>query len=115
MEEKPIKQAARELRYKQTEAERRLWFKLRDQQLDDVKFRRQEPIGSYIVDFVSFEKKLVIEIDGNPHRERETKINDGFRTQWLKSRGYKVLRFWNSEIINHLDDVVNKIRDYLVS
>ena len=69
----PMSEAAKELRQRQTEAEKRLWFKLRDAQLYGTKFRRQEPIGNYIADFVCFEKKLVIEIDGNPHKQADVK------------------------------------------
>jgi very-short-patch-repair endonuclease len=106
----PMTDAARELRRRQTEAERILWFKLRDNQLDGVKFRRQESIGSYIVDFVSFEYKLVIEIDGSPHKETITKSRDRQRTIWLRSEGFKVLRFWNGEIINDFDAVIRKVK-----
>jgi very-short-patch-repair endonuclease len=108
-----LTEAAKQLRKRQTEAEKRLWFKLRDKQLKDVKFRRQEPIGNYVVDFVSFEKKLIIEIDGNPHRETQTRVNDTQRSLWLQEQGFKVLRFWNSEIENNLDKVVRKIKDTL--
>jgi very-short-patch-repair endonuclease len=108
-----LTEAAKQLRKRQTEAEKRLWFKLRDKQLKDVKFRRQVPIGNYIVDFVSFEKKLIIEIDGNPHRETQTRVNDTQRSLWLQEQGFKVLRFWNSEIENNLDKVVRKIKDTL--
>ncbi len=106
----PIIDAAKELRKSQTEAEKRLWFKLRDKQLCGVKFRRQELIGNYIVDFVSFENKLVIEIDGSPHRKTETKENDRQRTLWLKSEGFKVLRFWNSDIVDNLEAVIKRIK-----
>jgi len=109
----PIVDAAKELRKNQTEAEKRLWFKLREKQLCGVKFRRQEPIGNYIVDFVSFENKLVIEIDGSPHKKTETKLNDHQRTLWLQSEGFKVLRFWNGDILNNLEVVINRIKGYL--
>jgi very-short-patch-repair endonuclease len=109
----PITKAAKELRQRQTDAERRLWFKLRDKQTCGIKFRRQEPIGSFIVDFVNYEKKLIIEIDGNPHRETKTRINDNYRTQWLQSQDYKVLRFWNAEIVDDIEKVVSKIKSYL--
>jgi very-short-patch-repair endonuclease len=105
--------AARELRTKQTEAERILWFKLRDKQFDKTKFRRQEPIGNYIVDFVCFEKKLIIEIDGNPHKETRTKINDNQRTLWLQGEGFRILRFWNSEVRNNIEGVLGKIKKSL--
>jgi 5-methyltetrahydrofolate--homocysteine methyltransferase len=98
---------------KQTEAEKRLWFKLRDKQLYGIKFRRQEPVGKYIVDFVCFEKKLIIEIDGNPHKETEVKTNDNQRTIWLKEQGFRVLRFWNGDITNNLESVLKKINNSL--
>jgi len=85
---------ARELRQKQTDVERALWVRLRNKQLEGVKFRRQQPIGAYIVDFASFEKKLVIEIDGGQHNEDEMRGRDEERTICLKERGYRVLRFW---------------------
>jgi very-short-patch-repair endonuclease len=111
--EKPVGQAAKELRQKQIEAERRLWFKLRDNQISNLKFRRQEPIGSIIVDFVNYEKKLIIELYGSPHKKNEIVMNDTYRTQWLESQGFKVLRFWNSEILNDLGRVVEKIKKYI--
>lgn len=108
-----IAEAARELRKRQTEAEKILWFKLRDKQLCGVKFRRQEPIGNYIVDFVSFENKLILEVDGNPHKEIETRTNDYQRMLWLKGEGFRVLRFWNGDILNNVGGVLEKITDNL--
>jgi very-short-patch-repair endonuclease len=108
-----IIEAAKKLRQRQTEAEKMLWFRLRDKQLCGLKFRRQEPIGNYIVDFVSFEEKLVLEIDGNPHKEIETKINDNQRTLWLQGEGFRVLRFWNADILNDVEVVLEKIIDNL--
>ena len=84
---------ARELRQQQTDAEKSLWMKLRRRQLEGVKFRRQQHIGPYIVDFASFERKLVVEIDGGHHNEEKVKDRDEQRTTWLKERGYHVLRF----------------------
>ncbi len=112
MEKNPITEAARELRARQTEAERILWFKLRDNHLHGDKFRRQEPIGNFIVDFVCYEKKLILEIDGNPHKEASTKINDNKRTEWLHQQGYEVLRFWNNEILNDITSVMKKITKF---
>jgi len=114
MADNPISGAAKELRQRQTEAEKRLWFKLRDNQIYGLKFRRQEPIGNFIVDFVNYDKKVVIEIDGGPHRGKETARYDQQRTQCLETEGFKVLRFWNSEIIDNLDKVVEKIKSFLV-
>jgi len=108
-----IAEAAKELRQKKTKAEEMLWVKLRDRQLCGVKFRRQEPIGNYIVDFVSFEKKLILEIDGNPHKKIEIKINDNQRTLWLRDEGFKVLRFWNADILNDVEGVLEKIKGVL--
>ena len=84
---------ARDLRQKFTDAEKALWMKLRNRQVEAVKFRRQQPIGSYIVDFVSFERKLIIEIDGGQHNEEMTKERDEERTMRLEERGYRVMRF----------------------
>jgi very-short-patch-repair endonuclease len=104
-----LTEAAKELRQKQTDAETILWFKLKAKHLKGFKFRRQEPIGTYIVDFVSFEKKLIVEVDGSPHREEEIRINDNQRSAWLKEQGFKMLRFWNSDVTNNIDMVLEKI------
>jgi very-short-patch-repair endonuclease len=109
----PMTDAAKKLRQRQTEAERKLWFKLRDKQLGGVKFRRQELIGKYVVDFVSFEKKLILEVDGSPHKENEVKMNDRQRTSWLQSEGFKVLRFWNADVMNNVESVINRIKENL--
>lgn len=88
-------------------------MRLRHKQLDGVKFRRQQPIGAYIVDFASFEKKLVIEIDGGQHNEEEMRERDEERTTWLKERGYQVLRFWNNEVLMNMEGVLERIRETL--
>jgi 5-methyltetrahydrofolate--homocysteine methyltransferase len=75
-----------------------------------LNFRRQETIGKYIVDFVNYENKLVIEIDGSPHQKTDAKRNYRQRTEWLKSEGFRVIRFWNSSVMSNLDDVVRKIK-----
>ncbi|NPV14426.1 endonuclease domain-containing protein [candidate division WOR-3 bacterium] len=80
-----------------TEAEKRLWFRVRNRQLG-VKFRRQQAIGNYIVDFVCFEKKLVIELDGGEHFESS---RDEVRDRSLQKQGYKVLRFWNNDVLKN--------------
>ena len=108
-----IAEAARELRQRQTEAEKILWFRLRGRQLGGIKFRRQEPIGSYIVDFISFETKLIHEIDGSSHKGMEAKINDSQRTLWLQGEGFKVLRFWNADVLNDVEGVLEKIKGNL--
>ena len=104
---------ARELRRNQTDAEKALWARLSNKQLEGVKFRRQQPLVTYIVDFVSFEKKLVIEIDGGQHNEDEMRERDAERTTCLKERGYRVLRFWNNDILMNMEGVLEKIRGAL--
>ena len=80
-----------------------LWNRLRDRQLSGHKFRRQVRLGSFIVDFVCFEQRLVVEVDGGQHAERRHQINDHARTAWLNSQGYRVLRFWNNEILDNME------------
>ena len=92
-----LKARARRLRRQSTDAERALWSKLRDRRLGGVRFRRQAPIGSYIADFVSHERKLIVELDGGQHAGR--RAYDARRTRWLESRGYTVLRFWNDDVL----------------
>ncbi|MBP0598574.1 endonuclease domain-containing protein [Herbaspirillum sp. LeCh32-8] len=99
------KQAAKELRKTMTEAEQRLWHRLRGQQLD-VKFRRQHPFESYVLDFVCIERRLVIEVDGSQHADSQ---RDEQRTEKLNQAGFMVLRFWNNEVLNETDAVVQAI------
>jgi very-short-patch-repair endonuclease len=91
-----------------TEAERRLWYWLRAHRFSDVSFRRQTPIGSFIVDFVSHAHRLVIEIDGGQHSENASDIR---RDEWLHSKGYRVLRFWNFEVLKNRDGVLARIAE----
>jgi len=81
--------AARKLRREQTEAERTLWDIVRSRQLEGVKFRRQQPIGPYIVDFVSFEHRLIIEVDGGQHDDPLGRANDNARRAWFEEQGYR--------------------------
>jgi very-short-patch-repair endonuclease len=104
---------ARKLRQRQTEAEKTLWVRLRDRQLECVKFRRQQPIGNYIVDFASFENRIIIEIGGGQHNDCTLVEKDDVRTAWLKGKGYHVLRFWNNEVIKNVDGVLKVIRETL--
>src|SRR2546422_5507171 len=108
----PSTDSSREaLRHVQTEAERKLWSRLRARRLYDVKFRRQYPLGHYIVDFCCPERKLVVEIDGGVHRK--TYLQDHARDQVLMDRGYRVLRFWNSAVLKHTDRVMRRIASAL--
>lgn len=93
MDKKQLLELSKELRSGQTYAESVLWQKIRNKQLDGVKFRRQQPIGNYIVDFVSFDKKLIIEIDGGQHNEDSIIYKDEIRTKWLEGQGFQVVRF----------------------
>ncbi len=91
-----------------TDAQRRLWSRLRRRQLDGLRFRRQAPIGPYYADFICLEEKLIIELDGGQHAiEREA---DAARARWLESEGYRVLRFWNNEVLGNTDGVIEEIR-----
>jgi very-short-patch-repair endonuclease len=100
-------QRARQLRNNLTDAEQKLWYELRGKQIKGYKFRRQVTIENYIVDFLSHDLNLIIEVDGGQHAENE--IYDNERTEFLKQRGYKVLRFWNNEVLGDLDAVLEKI------
>jgi very-short-patch-repair endonuclease len=104
---------ARNLRHQQSDAERLLWGKLRGLQLNRVKFRRQHPIGKYVVDFVSLSKKLIIEIDGSQHNEEFVKEKDERRTRWLEEEGYLVLRFWNNDVLTNIEGIFTTIQEAL--
>lgn len=97
---------ARNLRSNQTTAEKTLWYHLKSRRLAGIKFRRQRLIGEYIVDFVSLERKLIIELDGALHRDDIRKRKDRERTSWLIKEGYKVLRFWNYDVSKRIDKVL---------
>ena len=98
---------ARRLRRDQTEAERKLWARLRDRELDGAKFRRQHPIGPFIVDFCSPEHRLIIELDGGQHAIRAEA--DRKRSEFLARRGYSVLRFWDNEVFQDVEAVLQQI------
>jgi very-short-patch-repair endonuclease len=95
---------ARQLRRAQTEAEARLWSRLRAHRLAGVGFRRQHAIGPFIVDFCAPRRKLVIELDGSQHLEQGE--YDAGRTVYLEERGYRVVRFFNDQVMNHIDEVL---------
>ena len=99
---------AKNLRGQSTDAEAVLWQKLRARQIEGIKFRRQQPIEDYIVDFVSFEKRIIIELDGGQHSEN--KSNDLQRDRFFEENGFKVLRFWNNEVLENLEGVLEVIR-----
>ena len=97
----------RTLRRDQTDAERRLWSRLRRRQLSGFEFRRQHQIGLYICDFASIDGKVVVELDGSQHVE--SAAYDAHRDHFLRSAGYRVLRFWNGDVLDRIDDVVETI------
>jgi very-short-patch-repair endonuclease len=98
---------ARNLRRTSTDAERRMWSRLRDRRLFGLRFRRQQPCGPYIADFVCAEKKLIVEIDGGQHAERVEQ--DWVRTGYLEAMGYRVLRYWNNDVLLRTDAVLEMI------
>ncbi len=98
---------ARELRKSMTEAERKLWRGLRMRQMHGCKFRRQFSIGAYIVDFVCLEVRLIVEVDGGQHADEA--YGDVERDAWLKAQNFRVLRYWNNQVLNELDGVLADI------
>jgi len=102
---------AGELRKELTPAEKKLWAYLRGDKLNGVNFRRQHAIGNYIVDFVSIKEKLIIELDGSQHLEQVQ--YDIERTRYLESQGYKVVRFWNNQVENDLNGVIQKLDEIM--
>ena len=101
---------ARKLRAEMTEAERCLWQALRHRQVG-ARFRRQAPVGPYIADFICFNPRMVIEVDGGQHAEEPTTDED--RDAWFAKGGFVVLRFWNNEVLGNIDGVVEQITDAL--
>ena len=109
----PISQArAKELRLRPTDAERLLWRRICFRQLKGLKFRRQVPVGPFIVDFLCLEANLVIEVDGGQHMKAAG--YDRNRTSYLQERGFRVIRFWNGEVLQRTDEVVEEILRNLV-
>jgi very-short-patch-repair endonuclease len=103
--------AARQLRANATEAEQKLWSRLRKKQLDGFQFRRQYSIGPFFVDFICLEANLVIEVDGSQHADEEDQ--DERRSGFLRANGFRVLRFWNFEVMSDVDSVVERIAEVL--
>ena len=104
---------ARRLRTNMTDAERKLWQRLRAHRFLGASFRRQVLLGPFITDFVCHDAKLVIELDGGQHAEPCRSETDRHRTEWLAVHGYKTIRFWNNEVLNNMDGVLNQIEDAL--
>jgi len=109
-----IKELAREMRKKPTEAERQLWHMLRDRRLDGFRFKRQEPVGGrYIADFYCLERKLVIELDGKVHRQMDSSEYDSLRDQTMVDAGLRSLRIRNEAVLGNLQQVIDKIKSEL--
>jgi len=106
-----LQRRAAELRHNTTPAEQKLWSALRAHQIEDVHFRRQHAIGNYIVDFCSPRQKLIIELDGGQHLEQQE--YDQVRTEFLQAKGYRVLRFWNNDVLFDLNGVMKVILEAL--
>ena len=102
-----IRQKVKQLRSNSTDAERNLWAHIRNRRLEGWKFRRQLPVGQYIVDFACPELRLIIEIDGGQHAEQV--IYDLSRTKILQSKGYRVVRFWNNEVLGNIEGVLEAL------
>jgi adenine-specific DNA-methyltransferase len=98
---------ARKLRKNLTDPERLLWHHLRNHQIKGFKFRRQHPIGNYFADFICPSKKLVVELDGGQHADRTA--YDAKRTAYMESNGYRVIRFWNNDVMRDVDSVLEVI------
>jgi very-short-patch-repair endonuclease len=100
---------ARQLRVNQTGAETALWRQIRKLETHGTHFRRQVPIGPYVADFACMASRLIIELDGSQHGEQPNQQHDETRTRWLQAEGYRVLRFWNNDITNNLNGVLETI------
>jgi very-short-patch-repair endonuclease len=104
---------ARRLRKDLTDAERFVWERVRHRQLGGFRFRRQAPIGPYVADFVCYEAKVVLELDGGQHAERVE--HDAARTRWLEGEGFRVFRVWNNEVFDNWDGIAEAVGALLVA
>ncbi len=105
--------SGRKLRKQQTPWETKLWYLLRNRRFKEFKFRRQYPIGNFIVDFCCLSNKLIIELDGSGHLSVENRIYDKRRDEYLREQGYKVLRIYNNDMEFDLESVLNKVYSLL--
>jgi very-short-patch-repair endonuclease len=101
---------ARQLRSRMTDAEHKLWFVLKDRRFAAFKFRRQVPIGPYVADFLCFELRLIIEVDGGQHAESNRDVE---RDNWLRKNEFRVLRFWNNDVPQNLEGVLTVLTENL--
>ncbi len=110
---KNLKNLVKNLRKNMQEPEKILWSRLRDRRFKNYKFRRQVQIGRYIVDFVCYERQLVIELDGRQHLAPENIIEDERRTKYLEERTFKVVRYYNTDVLNNIESVLQDLWDRL--
>jgi very-short-patch-repair endonuclease len=113
-DKKNLTPLAKNLRKTSTDVERLLWSRLRAGRCEGMKFRRQHPIGQYIVDFICLEKKLIIELDGGQHALPNEMLKDRHRDAWLEKEGYSVVRFWDNEVLMNTNGVLEMIREGLL-
>jgi very-short-patch-repair endonuclease len=104
---------ARKLRKEMTDTERFVWDRIRHRQIGGFKFRRQSPVGPYIVDFVCFEAKVVLELDGGQHDLAS--LEDAARTHWLQSQGFRVVRFWNHEVFEDWEFIEAHLYSFVIA
>lgn len=97
---------ARMLRRSMTDAERKLWFALRGRRFQDHKFRRQVPVGPFIADFIAFQPRLIVEVDGGQHADSSS---DKARDAWMRDNGFSVVRYWNNDVLKNLDGVLDDL------
>jgi len=110
---KGLTQLAKSLRKRSTDVEQHLWSHLRAGRFEGIKFRRQHPVGQYIVDFVCLERKLIIELDGGQHALPDEARKDRQRDAWLEKEGYTVVRFWDNEVLMKKNGILDAIRERL--
>ncbi len=105
--------AARRLRVEMTDAERRLWHHIRAHRFYGASFRRQWPVGPFIADFVCISSRLVIEVDGGSHTEQADVVADERRTRWLEANGFRVVRYWNLDVLRNTVGVLDNLKTVL--
>jgi very-short-patch-repair endonuclease len=110
---KGLTHLAKGLRQKSTDVEKLLWSRLRAGRCEGMKFRRQHPVGQYIVDFVCLERKLIIELDGGQHALPDEARKDRQRDAWLEKEGYTVVHFWDNEVLMNRNGILDAIRERL--
>jgi very-short-patch-repair endonuclease len=108
-----LRQRAREMRGSMTAAERMLWSHLRNDQLDGHRFRRQQPVGPYVADFMCPRLSLIVEVEGDSHATAEQMEWDRVRTEYLNEHGVQVIRFANAHVLNHIGDVLDQLRCWM--